>query len=321
MNIVCATDNNFVQHCAVTLLSILKNNNEVVIYLLTEGLIYSNEIILRELVSNNGGEIHIIMVDSEALMDCPMPIMSNLNHISIATYYRLLISKLIPNHVDKAIYFDCDIVVRHSLIDLWNYSISENAIGAVYQVSKTNIIAAKRLGYPAKFGYFNAGVLLINLKYWRENRISEKLFEYLNLKKEVIVFHDQDALNGLLYDKCFKLPCKWNMLTIFFMKDTLTINDFENGEIINNYKDYKDQMLIEKNDPSVIHFVYKPKPWNPGCTHPYKHEYFQYLRFTPWNRYKTPNLWTLLFDEPKAFYLLFNEKLKRYYKGNPYFQV
>ena len=300
MNIVCATDNNFVQHCAVMLISVLKNNPDCVnVYLLTEGLSINNELTLKQLVTTNGGEIQFILVNSEVLKDCPMPNLSDLDHISIATYYRLLISKLLPEHIKKAIYVDCDIVVRHSLNELWNYSMQGFAIGAVYQIASWNIDAINRLGYPVCFGYFNAGVLLLNLEYWRENNISEKLFEYLSLKKEVIVYHDQDALNGLLHDKCLRLPCKWNMLTSFFRKNILTINDIENYTIINNYKEYKDQILIEKDDPAVIHFVYKPKPWDVGCTHPYKNEYFNYLKHTPWKSYKAPKIWSIGLKTPE----------------------
>ena len=322
MNIVCATDNNFVQHCAVTLISILKNNpNDINIYILTEGLSEDNESKLNQLVTNNGGQIHIILVNGEVLKECPMPNMSVLDHISVATYYRLLVSKLLPENIDKVIYFDCDIVVRHNLDDLWNYSVSGNAIAAVYQISKSNIDAANRLGYPISYGYFNAGVLLINLKYWRDHNISERLFEFLNLKKEKIIYHDQDVLNGVLYDKCQRLPIKWNMLTYFFIKKIMNINDVINGEIINSYADYKNQILNEKDDPSVIHFVYKPKPWDAGCDHPYKNIYFQYLRYTPWKEFKAPRIFLTFLKHPQVFYMWFKEKIKGIFMENPYFTI
>lgn len=322
MNIVCASDNKFVQHCAVTLVSILKNNPfGVIIYLLTEGLTSKNELLLDELVSSNGGEIHFILVDAAALKNCPMPPMSELNHISIATYYRLLISKLLPDHIDKVIYFDCDIVVRHSLNDLWNSNITDYAVGAVYQIADWNVEAAKRLGYPVSFGYFNAGVLLINLEYWRAHNISEKLFKYLDEKKDEIVYHDQDALNGLLYDKCKSLPCKWNMLTGFFRKNILIINDVNNGIVINNYSDYKNQLLTEKDNPAVIHFVSKPKPWDVGCTHPYKYEYYNYIKYSPWHNFKIPKTWPMLFKSPETIYSIYREKTKRLLKGDPYFKI
>ena len=48
MNIVCATDDNFVQHCSIMLTSLLVNNSNVQIYVLTEGLKLENEKIIRE---------------------------------------------------------------------------------------------------------------------------------------------------------------------------------------------------------------------------------------------------------------------------------
>lgn len=323
MNIVCATDDNFAQHCAVTIVSILKNKSEqdIAIYLLTEGISNENEKILQELASKNGGILHIILVDAKALEGCPMPQLKNLEHISIATYYRLLIPKLLPVHIEKVIYLDCDIVVRHSLDKLWHYPIYDYAIGAVYQISARTSADAKRLKYPASFGYFNAGVLLINLDYWRKNQISEKLFEFLNNEKETIIFHDQDALNGVLYDRCLPLPIKWNMLTIFFMKRTLALNDIDGGLVINNYNEYKKQILLDINDPSVIHFVSKPKPWDAMCDHPYRREYFKYLNYTPWRDYKVPDMISTSIKKPKSLYIFLKNIVKEKILGSIYLSI
>ena len=57
MNIVLATDDNFVQHCSVTMLSILKHNSDVVFYILTEGLSESNVSMVNNIVAENGGDI------------------------------------------------------------------------------------------------------------------------------------------------------------------------------------------------------------------------------------------------------------------------
>jgi len=322
MNIVCATDNNFVQHCGVMLVSLLKNNSkDVVIYLLTEGLTQNNVNLLNEIVTLNGGTLHVVIVNSSVLKDCPMPSSSNLSHISIATYYRLLIPKLLPNVVEKVIYLDCDIVIRHSIQELWETALDDNAIGAVAQIVEWNILAIKRLNYPLKFGYFNAGVLLINLNYWRKNNITEKLFEYLIKKHDVIKYHDQDALNGVLYDKSTKISIKWNMLTGFFMKKTLKVNDYDNGIIINNYSDYKDQLLKEKDDPTIVHFVSTPKPWDVGCTHPFKNDYYYYLQFTPWKDFKLPYLISYIFKRPTIVYRILKNRLKQLLLGNPYFKI
>lgn len=322
MNIVCATDNNFVQHCAVTLVSLLKNtSHKVSVYLLTEGLTPNNEAILKELVSTNEGELFIITVDSEALKNCPMPDFSFLDHISIATYYRLLIPNLLPEDIEKVIYLDCDIVVRHDLKELWSCSISDYAIAAVYQISDQTVGATKRLGYPSKYGYFNAGVLLINLKYWREFNVTDSLLNFLEVNKSSIVFHDQDALNGVLYDKCLRLSIKWNMQNIFLKRIGLTINDVDDKKTINNYEEYKKEIFIHKDNPAIIHYVSKPKPWEALCDHPLKREYYKYLKFTPWKKFKAPHLLGFFINNPFKMYLWLKEVAKKIIYGSPYLKI
>ncbi len=319
MNIVCASDDRFVQHCAVTLVSVLKNNpGEVTIYLLTEGLSDFNAFLLTQLVRNNGGVLNILLVDPALLKNCPMPDEPKLAHISIATYYRLLIPLLLPGDVNKAIYLDCDIVVRKSLAELWNTPIDDLALGAVYQIEESTVSAVKRLGFPLSYGYFNAGVLLVNLKYWRDHDVIARVFDYLNLNKDKILLHDQDTLNALLHDKCLKLPVKWNMMIDLFEKRMLKICDIDNGKIVNDYSIEKSQFLSEMNDPTVLHFVSKPKPWDAGCKHPFKNEYYFYLQFTPWFEYLAPKVVPLLFKQPVTFYFIFKEMIKRIIRGNPY---
>lgn len=312
MNIVLSTDNNFVQHCAVTMISILKNTKQANIhfFILTEGLNDKNEIILKEISNKNDSLITIIKISDEYLKGCPMPVLKSLEHISIATYYRLFISQLLPESIDKAIYLDCDIVVRHSIEELWNTSLENYALGAVYQIADWNIEAIKRLGYPTSYGYFNAGVLLINLQYWREHSIVDKFIEFLKLNQERIIYHDQDTLNAVLYKKCKRISCKWNMLTSYFKKNILTVNDVDNGLIINDHADYKEIILKEKNNPVIVHYVSRPKPWNVGCDHPYRNEYYKYLELISQKKIR----------KPFSLYFFVKNVMKKNLNINPYFK-
>lgn len=73
MNIVCATDDNFVQHCTIMLTSLLINNNGVNIYLLTEGLKPENESIIIQQVELLGGKLYMCPVDTSIVENFPMP--------------------------------------------------------------------------------------------------------------------------------------------------------------------------------------------------------------------------------------------------------
>lgn len=279
MNIVCSTDNNFVQHCCVMLTSVLLNNENVSVFLLTEGLSEANHNIIKQEVESKSGIFNYLLVDSDVISKLPMPKSKNLLHISSATYYRLLIVDLLPKSINKVIYLDCDIIVRKSLIELWNTNISNYAIGAVHQMWE-EISEARRLGYPIDYGYFNAGVLLINLEYWRLNNISFKLIHYLTQNYQTIHFHDQDALNAILYNKSYILPCKWNMLSVFLNKEVFKLSGIYDGRLLSHYADYKRMLIDDIKEPTVIHFVSKPKPWQKYCLHPFKTDYFLYAKAT-----------------------------------------
>lgn len=277
MNILLTTDNNFVQHCAVAMVSILKNNTNVSLYLLTEGLTENNEKILTSLVSENNGKIVIIKAPTEIVQQFPMPSFMS-SHISIATYYRLFVTMLLPEFIDKIIYLDCDIVVRGSLEDLWNTDIDNYALAAVYQNNEWALDnnSYERLGFSSDYGYFNAGMLLMNLSYWRKNNVQQRLFSFIKNNYAAIHSHDQDVLNAVLHKEVLPVSCKWNVLALFF-SDNLNELHFPLN------LSYKDDFLQGiKNNPTVVHYVFKPKPWETGCYHPYKKEYYHYLSFTAW---------------------------------------
>lgn len=280
MNIVLASDDKYVQHCAVTMMSILKNNKDVVFYFLTEGISLENEKKLSSMVRQCGGVFNKLIVPSNIINKCPMPSYMS-NHISRATYYRLLITDLLPRDIDKVIYLDCDIVVRKSLSALWNTPIANKAIAAVYQYNEwadyTN--SWIRLGIDRKYGYFNAGVLLINLVYWRNNNVKERLFDFINNNYDNIHSHDQDTLNAVLYKETFPLSITWNFLSFFY-------DDYRRWTFPGNLN--ADVIEMVKSDPAIVHYVYKPKPWEFACKHPLKNEYSFYLKQTPWCDYKAP---------------------------------
>jgi lipopolysaccharide biosynthesis glycosyltransferase len=281
-NIVLATDNNFVQHCAVTMVSVLMNNTDVHFWLLTEGLKAENEQILTKLVNDHQGKLTFVKVEPAVLQQLPMPQDINLSHISVATYYRLFISSLLPKELIKVLYIDCDIVVRTDISELYQTVMDGYALAAVYQddplLTKNEVYA--RLSFPQEYGYFNAGVILINLEYWRENQIEMQFMHYIKKAFNRISMHDQDVLNAVLYQQTLPLASKWNMLTPFFLR---LVYDFSTEKSMA----YKDSILkTDRYNPAIVHFVSRPKPWEWECSHPFRKDYFYYLSFTPWKGWK-----------------------------------
>nr|WP_315217737.1 glycosyltransferase family 8 protein [uncultured Flavobacterium sp.] len=276
MNIVCATDDVFVQHCSIMLVSVLRNNRNVSVYVLSEGLREENISKIRTEVETNGGNFNFLLVDKKIIEKFPMPDLEELKHISVATYYRLLIDTLLPDDLDKVLYLDCDIIVRKSLEGLWNLNLEEYALAAVGQPQSDG--DCLRLGYDLSYGYFNAGVLLINLKFWRKNNIAKSIIQLLSDNDSRIKYHDQDALNLILHNKRFPLSPQWNMLYQYF-----TYNLYEkvfSEQEKKNIEQYSSLLKKEINDPTIIHYSSKPKPWELNCYHPWQSDYYNYAKLS-----------------------------------------
>lgn len=281
MNIVLATDNCFAQHCAVTMRSILDYNEDVDFYILTEGLSEENESRLRSVAGSC--PLNVCKVDSEALKGFPMPDVKT-EKISIATYYRLFITQLLPASVSKVLYLDCDLVVRDSLRELWETDMTDKALAAVhYPDCPTMTKNCKRLGISPKrpndqstkrliSGYFNAGVLLMNLDYWRTHDLPQRYFDFIAEGKYPLRQRDQDVLNAVTSKETYPLPWKYNVMG----NELETIKDIVEGEQLTWVKS------LEKVEPVIVHFSFRLKPWEFGCRNPYKKDYRHILKRTPW---------------------------------------
>lgn len=99
---------------------------------------------------------------------------------------------------DKVLYLDIDVLVRDSLKPLWDTDLGDNWLGACI-----DLFVERQNAYKQKIGmadgeyYFNAGVLLINLKKWRQHDIFKMACEWVEQYKDVMQYQDQDILNGL----------------------------------------------------------------------------------------------------------------------------
>lgn len=284
MNIILATDDNFVQHCCVAMTSVLLNDTDVQLYIFTEGLTQYNVELLTNQVVSYGGKIHICIVDSKIVSKFPMPTYADA-HISIATYYRLFAAEILPQDIDKVIYMDCDMVARKSFAELWNTDIEGYALAAVYQnMGESQSRDKRRLLMPDNVGYFNAGLLLINLDYWRKYDVTENLFNFIREHYNLIKQHDQDVLNAVLYEKVKPISFTWNYLPFFF-----------------DIKRYKFQPFLNYdepiNNPANIHFVSAPKPWDIGCENPFRNEYYRVLGLTPFRGFKPKFVWKKYYND------------------------
>lgn len=258
--IVCTIDDNYVQHCIVMLLSLFKNNNKNVfhIFILTNQLNQINLKIIRLFFRFKKHSFEIKYVDETLLKDAPV-----YGHVSLATYYRLLIPLLLPIEIEKVLFLDSDIIIVENIEQLWDFDVSIYSHIAVENCGDNKPFIEK-LEIPSSSKYFNAGIMLINLNWWRSNDVYSKSIDYLKSHLERITFWDQDLLNAILYNDWFEFPLSYNAQSFLFSENTKFYSNKEKEAI---------------NSPKIIHFTGggDSKPWYYSNGHPYKNVYQYYL--------------------------------------------
>lgn len=277
INIVACASDNFTMPCGIMFYSVCVNNPDAKVnfFLITDDKFRDDNVKkLEDSVIAFGNTLTVLRVDDKKL-DSMLQFESKLytRHV----FYRLFMAELLPSSIEKALYLDCDIIVRHSLKELWNTDLADKAIGCVTDACGGLVGIYERLHYPYEYGYFNSGVLLANLKYWRDNKLSDRFVEFINQTDVQITLPDQDVLNCTLYKEKIELPLTYNSQTgLLYLSEHLLID-----------KKYVPELDEAISNPIILHYA-GTRPWIENCSHPYTAEYIKYKNLSAW---KEEPLW------------------------------
>lgn len=183
---------------------------------------------------------------------------------------------MLPDNIHKVLYLDGDIIVYDDLTELWNTDVKGYAVAAGQSILNKSIELIQKLGYDPKYGYFNSGVLLINMDYWRENHVVDLFVDYINKNMDNLRFADQDVLNPIFCDKRLELSIRYNFCTGFLLNENYRVK-FPADLIYEIDKWYK--------SPCIIHFHSNNKPWNSDCDNIYRWIWRKYRDETKWKGY------------------------------------
>ncbi len=283
MNIILSSDNNYAPYLGVAIYSILKSNHqkqkengsEITIYVMDMNISEKNRSEITAIGDKYDSKI--IYIDTKAIHEY-LEKTIKLNVRSLATYYRLFLPKLLPQSVDKVIYMDCDSYIDGDLFELWNIDVEGYDIAGVLDViSEFNKTA---VGLKPDDDYVNAGMLVINLKQWREDNLEGQMLDFIAKYEGKVTYHDQGTINGVCLKKKIIHP-KFNAMTPVACMKYEHLLDYFN---ISSYYDKATFLEAQKN-PVFVHLVpfLTDRPWIKGNFHPMKNEYLQLMSETVWD--------------------------------------
>lgn len=259
INIAFSCNNGWIDKLATTVVSILKHadkNDFYKFYILDSNITEYNKQKLLEIKSNINFDIEYLKIDASLFKNAPVT-----HHFKVETYYRLSLPSIID--VDKLIYLDVDTLVMKNIAELYNIELN-NAYAAAVEDILSITTTMHKLDVKR---YFNAGVMLLNLKKIREDNLEEQFFDVVNNHSELISWVDQCVLNYVFKENVLFLDETYN----FQHQDSIPI-------ALKNYKK-------KKNNIMVLHFVSQKKPWNFDKTWNLNLLYYYYYLQTPFRKF------------------------------------
>jgi lipopolysaccharide biosynthesis glycosyltransferase len=134
----------------------------------------------------------------------------------ISAYDKLLVPDLLPPSTNQVLWLDSDTLVLGDIAPLWDRGAGRHAVLAVQDPlvplvsSSFGVAHYRELKLQSSAKYFNAGVMLMNLRRWRELRVSGLALDYLKKYARDVTFWDQEGLNAVLAGEWGELEADWN---------------------------------------------------------------------------------------------------------------
>lgn len=157
----------------------------------------------------------------------------NDNHITSNTMQRIFLSSTLHDY-DKVIYLDPDIVIMRDVRPLLEYPMYDY-LTALQEPDHMNLRTFKTLDRP----YFNNGVFITDLRYWRRSGLEDKMERHARTEPPTDLL-EQDLMNRFMIDVWSPLPQSFN------------------------YFDQNGDQNIKGDGPLVVHFIGEGKPWVNG---------------------------------------------------------
>lgn len=289
MDIAISLDNNYVMPSLALATSIFENNrqHDCRIYLLTDGLAENNVEKFNRLAANYGQQVIIKTIQKELYSNLPF-----YKRYTFATYNRFVIAELIEG--PRVLYLDGDMIVRKDLAPLWEVDLEGYACGVVEDQRGDDIFLHNRNEISTP--YFNAGMLLINLDYWRAHHVGQTMIQYLQNHVDTCIYPDQDAANKVLSGKVLYLDYQYNFQEDWFQPQQEWQIHFSKWDAI----------IEARKDPAIVHYCRGLKPWFKECIHPLKADFIKYATMHDFTGYREKKYYS--FPYTVVSYLLYRGK-------------
>jgi lipopolysaccharide biosynthesis glycosyltransferase len=288
-NIVFVTNNDYINYLQVAIRSLATYNNFTInIYIIYSKLNIKYLKQVKEICDKNKYNFKSIKIN-KAMFEG----VKSMGYLKTEAYYRISIPNIIE--VKKVLYLDCDILIRKDIREIFEVNLENYALAAV---KDANIYQPRdKIKMKNSDSYFNTGVMMMNLEYWRLNGLTNIILKFAIKHTNLLLYADQCAINYVIGLHYVSLGKEYN-----FQSDNIIKNDERN--------------LLEIYNSKIIHFSGKYKPTHYLYKHPLKKLYLNELKQNQGYcnfiiKHKTNNLFIMILIHSKKILKLMIKIIKK----------
>lgn len=237
MHIALCTNSRYVIPTLASMRSFAHHNSNVHFHIFHDSLSKEEILNLKSIESKYKCIVDAVQVDGSVFQNSPVFGRSR------EAYYRLLIPQYLESGIERCLYVDSDTLCNGNIDEFYNLPFDGKALIAVQDIGEMLLFRKERhnvLHIPTEYEYFNSGVLVFNVTYWKENVQVQPFVSFIQEHAEKLTFLDQDVLNAFFFDK------------VKIVSDIA----YNYMEILFNQYIFSSKITRAK----IIHYV--EKPWN-----------------------------------------------------------
>ncbi len=242
-NIVYITDDGYVLPTKISIRSVVRNAGDarLAIHIVAVALSDENRRILQALETEN---VTIRIRDVPHVSDW-LPV----HHESIpdAALLKPRLQSILPD-LERALYVDGDTILHQGFLGIFDVELEE-----VYAAVVMDMVRMRNDTWYREFGltsYFNSGVMFLNLKRLRDDRIAERFDIYFQRDDVPKTYFEQCAINAAFGGKVVFMGLQYNCLTAYRSR-------YGTEEVLAFFQAKAD----DYESPAILHFASSPKPW------------------------------------------------------------
>lgn len=287
LNVLYQCDNNYAPYTGVSMTSLFRRNKKcenIKVYILDDGINEENRKRLAATAEKYRRSIEFIAVSDivEYIKSYNMPQYRG----GYTTYLKLFAGNYFKNEgieIERLLYIDSDTLILGDISELADIDMGNCILGMVCD-SMTYKFKNKYIGADEKEQYFNAGMVLFDMKKWMEEDATEQIKEHLTNVRASYVNHEQDIINVLFRHRIMRLDQEYNFQPVH---QIYTPAQYYKVFKQKNY--YSEQELAQSRKNIRIYHIYRfigVFPWDDNDVHPANTLFDKELKQSNWSDYK-----------------------------------